>query len=160
PRKSIDCGMESAMRTGCLGLLVLLMTGAPGADVRAQDGRAGDTGPASTSPSLISSERVEVLPAPTMRRPLPGPTSSYPTLPGNNWSLMQPADGGSGQPPAGQQGTTDGSSAQTQQQPQQQQVNDAQAKRDADLAALRRDQYGPREGIWAGAGPMMWWLKQ
>jgi hypothetical protein len=77
--------------------------------------------------------------------------------------MMSQADSTpAGQTPSGQQPTPDASPGQPQQQPQQQQQQAAnpQAQREADLAALRRDHYGPREGMWFGAGPLMWWMKQ
>ena len=51
-------------------------------------------------------------------------------------------------------------SGQGQQQVQQQQLVDPRAQQPADLDALRRDQYGPREGMWFGAGPLVWWIKK
>src|SRR6266496_1081633 len=106
--------MESAMRTGCLGLLVLLMAGAlPAA--------AGNPKPETRQASL--------------------PSDLPPVMPRAEES------GAAAETPSGQQGTADGS---TGQQQQQQQANDPRAQREAELAALRREHYGPREGIWFG----------
>src|SRR5437764_797469 len=115
--------MESAMRIGCLGLLVLLMAGAWGADVYAQS----------------------AAPAPS----------------GDGLVMPRAEDSGAAtQTPSEQQGTADGSTGQAQQQPQQQQANDPKVQREAELTALRREHYGPREGMWFGAGPLLWWIKQ
>src|SRR5262249_40319172 len=134
--------MESAMRTGCLGLLVLLMAGTLPA-------RAGN--PKEENPKLQT--RQAFLPSDL------GLASS------DDSPAMPRADeaGGAAQPPVANapgspEGTAAGSTGQAQQQ--QQQANDAQVKRDAELAALRREHYGPREGMWFGAGPLLWWIKQ
>src|SRR5262245_6373932 len=127
--------MESPMRTRCLGLLVLLLTGALGVDARAQ------------------SVAVEPLAAPT-GPPKPVVTGTAPVMPGAD------APGGKGQAPSGQAGIGDGSCQGQQQPTQHQQTAGPGAQRQAELDALRRDQYGPPEGMWFSAGPLVWWLKQ
>ncbi|MBI1917835.1 MAG: BBP7 family outer membrane beta-barrel protein [Planctomycetes bacterium] len=131
------------MRTGCLGLLVLFMTGALGADVRAQSAigsRQSASGfrPASVWPIADSRPPIaDVMPQADAPRP------ARAGAPGTG-------DSGSGsQAPSACEGTQ-----------QQQQQADPQAQREAELAALRRDHYGPREGMWFEAGPLLWWIKQ
>src|SRR5947207_2656708 len=112
--------MESAMRTGSLGLLVLLMAGALAADARAQSAASAPTGkeegaankgPVADKPSVVP---------PAASCPAPGQPGAYPSWPGNEWPLMPKAEGaGAAQTPPGQQATADGSTGQAPQQQQQ-----------------------------------------
>src|SRR5262249_20312370 len=146
-------GTESAMRTGCLGLLVLLTAGALGPDVRAQSAMSVPGGSKEGTLSVRAAEHI------AMPSVAPAPPRGYPPWPGGDWPRMAQGDGtGTASTPSGQQGTADASAGQMQQS-QQPQPEDPRARQEADRAALRRDHYGPREGMWFGAGPLVWWMK-
>ncbi len=135
------------MRTGCVGLLVLLM---------AEALPAGAGNPKEENPKL---QTRQASPAGAGNPKEENPKSETRTA-SSSFGFGISDLGVAAETPSGQQGSADGSTGQQQQQQQQQQANDPRAQREAELAALRREHYGPREGMWFGAGPLLWWIKQ
>src|SRR5215470_2314160 len=107
--------MESAMRTGCLGLLVLSLTGALSVDARAQSGS-----PERLAPPVGPSKPVAggTSPVQSGTSPLKGGTGDLacpgacPSWPGGTAPIMPGADvpggSGGGQSSSGQSGQGEG----------------------------------------------------